>query len=155
VDRPWVVVEGEGARAEDTGRVEALARATGARPVRLDADAHDAAVAAISHLPLVIAAALVESVAAGGAGDWPLARSLAASGWSDTTRLAKGDAEMGAGILATNAIAVADRLRALRETVDAWIAALDPGTAVDPAADPAALRARLEAARRLLLEEPS
>jgi prephenate dehydrogenase len=146
VDRPWVVVPGGDARAVDVERVEALARATGARPVRLGADEHDAAVAAISHLPLVVAAALVESVAEHGR-DWPIARSLAATGWSDMTRLAKGDPEMGAGILSTNAPAVLARLRAMRDALDGWIERLG----LD-AADPE-LRDRLESVRRSLLDE--
>ena len=108
-----------------------LARACHARPVAMDAAEHDAAVAAISHLPLVLAAALVEAVS-GPAGapraDWPQAADLAAGGWRDMTRLARGDAAMGAGILATNGPAVAARLRDLRAVIDDWLAALErPG----------------------------
>ena len=44
------------------------------------------------------------------------------------TRLARGDAAMGAGILATNGPAVAARLRDLRAVIDDWLAALErPG----------------------------
>lgn len=146
VDRPWVIVPGGLARTADVERVEALARATGARPVRLDAAAHDQAVAAISHVPLVVAAALVEAVAEAGQG-WPVARSLAATGWSDMTRLAKGDPEMGAGILATNGPAVAGSLRAVRAAIDAWIERLERD-----AGEPA-VRGRLEAAREAILGE--
>jgi len=153
VDRPWVVVPGTGSREVDLDRVVALATAVGARPVRMIAAEHDAAVAAISHLPLVAAAALVEAVAAGERNheDWPLARALAASGWGDMTRLARGDPEMGAGILDTNRRAVADRLRAYRAAIDGWIEALEGEHADDAtAADAAGLRSRLEAAREAL-----
>jgi len=153
VDRPWVVVPTRAAREVDVDRVAALAGATGARPIRMTAREHDAAVAAISHLPLVAAAALVEAVAMSedGAADWPLARALAASGWSDMTRLARGDAEMGAGILDTNRTAVAARLRAYRDVIDGWIEALEGGRAdAANAADAAGLRSRLEAAREAL-----
>ena len=145
VGRPWVVVPGSGAGSDDVARVEALALAVGARPVRLAAEAHDRAVAAISHLPLVVAVALVEAVAGGA--DWPTASDLVASGWGDMTRLARGDPEMGAGILATNAVEVAGRLRDLRNALDAWIGALDGGPA-RPDAD--ALRDRLAGARARL-----
>ena len=64
-DRPWVVVPGR-ADADAVARVEALAKACGANPFTLDARAHDAHVAAISHLPLVVSAALVEAVAGDG-----------------------------------------------------------------------------------------
>jgi prephenate dehydrogenase len=151
VDRPWVVVPGTHARPRDLAAVQALATATGARPRRMAAGEHDVAVAAISHMPLVVAAALVESVAGGGdAEGWATARELAANGWRDMTRLSKGDSEMGAGILATNAAAVAVRLRAMRDTLDAWIEQLEG----DPAgAGPAALRRRLDAARAALTNE--
>jgi prephenate dehydrogenase len=105
-------------------------------------------VASISHLPLVVAAALVESVAGRSVGgsSWPLARRLAATGWSDMTRLAKGDPEMGAGILATNADAVTTSLRDLRRTLDTWIELLEAGAEVH-APD---LQGRLRAARNAL-----
>ena len=119
VARPWVVVPGDPVDTVAVERVEALARATGAHPVRMEAAAHDAAVALISHLPILAAAALVEA-AAGAAGepwraDWPEAAALAASGWRDATRLARGDTEMGAGIAATNAVALAARVRRIRK----------------------------------------
>lgn len=150
VGRPWVVIPARVADGDAIERVESMVRATGARPVRMDAAAHDAAVAAISHLPLVAAAALVE-VAAGAAGeaapqDWPVAAVLAASGWRDATRLARGDPEMGAGIAATNAAALAARLHAYRERLDEWLALLE---ATGPAGlpDEAAIRARFAATR--------
>ena len=149
VARPWVVVPGDPVDTVAVERVEALARATGAHPVRMEAAAHDAAVALISHLPILAAAALVEA-AAGAAGepwraDWPEAAALAASGWRDATRLARGDTEMGAGIAATNAVALAARVRAYRDRLDAWLALLE-ATGPDGLPDEAAIRARLDAA---------
>jgi prephenate dehydrogenase len=150
VDRPWVVVAGRAARPADVERVEWLARAAGANPIRMSADEHDRAVAAISHLPLVLSAALVEAVAGEGTGlarsDWPTARALASSGWRDMTRLARGDVDMGAGIAATNAAPLAARLRDVRAVLDAWIADLD--AAVGGASlDATAIAARLRDAR--------
>jgi prephenate dehydrogenase len=129
--RPWVVVPGSPDDGAATLAVETLAVACGAQPVRLGAAEHDALVAAISHLPLVLAAALVEAVA-GRPGaepaDWPLARGLAASGWRDMTRLARGDVAMGAGIAATNAPALAERIRAVQAVLDRWLEELErPG----------------------------
>jgi prephenate dehydrogenase len=137
--------------------VQSLARAAGARAVTMDAAEHDAAVAAISHLPLVAAAALVESVASDTAG-WAAARPLSASGWRDMTRLARGDLDMGAGILATNAGLIAERLRAYRDVIERWLDDLDriaEGRAASPAGGPeqasvARVRARLAAARDVL-----
>ena len=132
VGRPWVIVPTSDADLAAVERVERLAVACGARPVRLGAAAHDRAVAGISHLPLVVAAALVEAVAgngsAGSSADWPTAAGLAATGWGDTTRLARGDVTMGAGIIATNAPAIAERVRELVVALDGWLAELErPG----------------------------
>jgi prephenate dehydrogenase len=143
-DRPWVVVPSGDAPADE--RVVAVATACRARPVLMHADEHDRIVAGISHLPLVVAAALVEAVA-GGSGaeraDWPLAQTLTAGGWRDMTRLARGDATMGAGILATNGDAVAERIRALVTVLEDWATALE--RAGDD--DEARLADRLRAAR--------
>ena len=70
-DRPWVIVQAT-ADADAVDRVEELVGAVGAHPMRLAADVHDAAVAGISHLPLILAAALVEAVAGSGSDtrDW-------------------------------------------------------------------------------------
>jgi prephenate dehydrogenase len=134
VDRPWVIVPDDDAEAVE--RVEALATATGARPLRMTAAAHDDAVAAISHLPLIAAAAIVEAVA--GPSSDPARRSaaaeLAASGWRDITRLARGDVAMGAGIVLTNAPAIAPRVRDLIRVLEAWLAELERTGGPDEAA---------------------
>lgn len=142
--RPWVVVPSSRVPG-GTERVEELVRACGARPVRLDADEHDRVVAGISHLPLVLAAALVETVVGPPGGpdraDWAVARELAATGWTGMTRLAQGSPSMAADIVLTNGPAIAGRLLDLRERIDAWLALLDgePGSA--------ALEERFRAAR--------
>jgi len=148
-DRPWVVVEPP--RADDPegrDRVEAMATATGARVIRMAADEHDRLVAAISHLPLVLSAALVEAVA-GRVGDarpdWPAAETLAAGGWASMTRLARGDVEMGTGIAITNAAEIAARLRDVRSVLDGWLAELER----DGGPDTDSIRARLASARSL------
>jgi len=155
IGRPWVMAPARGGREADVARVEWLARAVGATPVRMAPGDHDRIVAAISHVPLVVAAALVEAVAGTSADDapdgsrgWIEARTLAASGWAGMTRLASGDPDMGAGILATNAAEVVGRLRDLQRVLDSWIDDLErrPG-------DGNHLRDRLAAARARL-EEP-
>jgi prephenate dehydrogenase len=68
-------------------RVAEVALATGAEVVPVTAAEHDAAVAAVSHVPHLLAAAL--AAAAGEAG--PLALSLAAGSFRDGTRVAGSD----------------------------------------------------------------
>ena len=154
VERPWVICA-DGAPAERVNLVERLVRATGGRPVRMSAEAHDAAVAAISHLPLVVSAALVEAVSGIRGGepdpDWPAARALAASGWRDMTRLARGDAAMGAGIAATNEDMLAGRIRSLRAALGGWLEELERRGGPDAAS----LEARFAAVRAALAaDEP-
>ena len=147
-DRRWVIVPAT-ADAEAVGRVEDLARAVGGHPMRLAADVHDAAVAGISHLPLVLAAALVETVAGSGSDTlegWPVASQLAASGWRDMTRLATGDVTMGTGIIVTNPGPVADRIRDVVAVLEEWLADLDR----DGGPDADAIARRLRGARERL-----
>jgi prephenate dehydrogenase len=143
--RPWVIVPPEPADPAAVARVAALAAACGARPIQLTADVHDAAVAAISHMPLVVSMALAESMVL--EPDWETARQLAAGGWAGMTRLARGDTTMGVGILATNGPATAERLTAVRNVIDGWIRYLGGGDA-----DPAALDARVRMVHDLALE---
>ncbi|HEX7950355.1 MAG TPA: prephenate dehydrogenase/arogenate dehydrogenase family protein [Candidatus Limnocylindrales bacterium] len=150
VGRPWVIVPGRLADPGDVARVGSLARACGAETIEMDAETHDLAVAGISHLPLLLSAALSESVAGTLPGEpregWATASKLAASGWRDMTRLARGDPRMGAGIAATNAFALSGRLRDLRSVLDSWQDELDaPG-----GPDELAIEARLRAARARL-----
>jgi hypothetical protein len=75
------------------------------------------------------------------------------------TRLARGDAAMGADIVATNARPIAGHLRAYREAIDGWLAALDAMTAEDQPVEPSEatvgqLRDRLAAAKAELEREP-
>lgn len=150
VGRPWVLVPGSVANPGDVARVESLARACGAETIEMDAEVHDQAVAGISHLPLLLSAALAEAVSGTDPGEaapgWATASRLAASGWRDMTRLARGDPRMGAGIAATNGPALAGRLRDLRAVLDRWQSELDaPG-----GPDAAAIEERLRAARSRL-----
>ena len=81
----------------------------GCRVVRLAAEEHDACVALISHLPHVVAGALVLNAAAQN----PHAFSVVGPGFRDSTRVASGPPEMWAGILRENAAAVTSALDAL------------------------------------------
>jgi prephenate dehydrogenase len=126
-DRPWVVTEP--VEGGDPGLVDELATAVGARPLHMNSADHDEVVAAISHLPLLTSVALVEAVL--GTGEEPdpteieLLRALAATGWRDTTRLARGDPDMATGIATTNGAALAARLRAYRGRLDEWLTLLE------------------------------
>ncbi|MBB6735741.1 prephenate dehydrogenase [Cohnella zeiphila] len=74
---------------------------TRAKVVAIDADSHDAIVGAISHLPHIIAVALVNQVASYNEAN-DLYRRLAAGGFRDITRIASGDPIVWRDILTNN-----------------------------------------------------
>jgi len=90
--------------------VHAFTTSLGARVLSLDAASHDEAVAIVSHVPHVTAAALVRLAASRAEGaDADLLR-LAAGGFKDMTRVAAGSPELWTGICLDNAEALASGL---------------------------------------------
>jgi len=87
--------------------------ALGARVSSLDPETHDRTVAAISHLPHLIACALVD----GAARAEPAALEFAARGFRDTTRIAGGDPDMWAEIFLANRDALTATVEAFREAL--------------------------------------
>ena len=99
----------------------ALVEAIGARPLWLDAAEHDRLVAAVSHLPAVLAATLMRL--AGDERQW----TVSASGFRDAARLAGSDPRMMLDILLTNREAVLAALGAAQADLAAFAAALAAG----------------------------
>jgi prephenate dehydrogenase len=79
----------------------------------MDSHRHDRTVAAISHLPYLLSAALVATVKGEGERDGAVWQ-LAAGGFRDTSRLAASDLSMMGDILSTNTQAVATLLARFR-----------------------------------------
>jgi prephenate dehydrogenase len=99
--------------------------ALGARVSSLDPETHDRTVAAISHLPHLIACALVD----GAARVEPSALELAARGFRDTTRIAAGDPDMWTEIFLANRDALSASVEAFREALADLQRAIDAGQA--------------------------
>jgi prephenate dehydrogenase len=114
----------------------------GARVTALDPETHDRAVAAISHLPHLVACALVDAVVR----DAPGALPIAARGFRDTTRIAAGDPRMWQEIFLANAAPLADVLGSFRRALDELQALIETG---DPDVVEQAL-ARIKVAREAL-----
>lgn len=106
---PYVLTE-----AEDAGEARALDALTdtlelfGARVRVMKPDAHDRALALVSHLPQLVSCALAAAVE--GRADSDSLADLAGAGYRDTTRLAASPWGVWRDILATNAENVADAL---------------------------------------------
>lgn len=100
--------------------------ACGARVQTLEADAHDQVLSAVSHLPHLLAYALVAQIA--DASDAELKFALAGGGFRDFTRIAASSPEMWRDIAIANRDALLADLDAYRGRLDAlrtWIAAGD------------------------------
>jgi len=112
----WLLTPSVDTDASAYGAVHALVSSLGARVISVDAESHDEAVAIVSHVPHVAAAALVD-LAAMHAGDGGELLRLAAGGFKDTTRIAAGSPDLWTGICLDNADALAEGLSELREVL--------------------------------------
>jgi prephenate dehydrogenase len=113
--------------ADALAQVEALWRAVGANVQRMDADEHDRIFAAISHLPHLLAFALVAQIAAEPDGARKLG--FAGAGFRDFTRIAASSPTMWRDIALANRAALANELHGHRALLDRLQQALDAGDA--------------------------
>lgn len=120
-------------------RVRALWEAVGARVEELAPDVHDTILARVSHVPHLVAYALVAAAAGSRAAGHDL-MAYAGSGFRDTTRIAGSPAEVWRDIALANAPAVLEALGEFR-------AALARLESLVAAGDGAGLEAELAAAR--------
>ena len=145
--RPWVVTPTADSDEEALAVVRALAESVGAHWLACTGPEHDQAVALISHLPVLVSAALLSSVdrqsaAVGGAALSELVRLLASSGFADTTRVGGGNPELGTLMARCNREAVVAALAGYRRSLDGLEALLNDQ-------DWPGLRAELEHCQRL------
>jgi len=98
---------------EDVERVSAAWRACGARVVQMDAAVHDGVFAAVSHLPHMLAYALVDDIAA--RDNAQTLFSFAAGGFRDFTRIASSSPEMWRDIALGNRDALLEEIDRFRD----------------------------------------
>ena len=129
IGRPWVLVTDHGTvqvDAEHALKIRNLAVDMGATPVLMTASEHDAAVAAVSHVPQLVSslvAARLENLDAS-------ALALAGQGIRDVTRIAASDPRLWTAIIMGNAQPVSELLNLIREDLDTLIAGISPDTVV-------------------------
>lgn len=92
----WILTPTRKSSTAAKERITALVKETGAKPVRIEAAEHDRHVAVLSHLPHLVAAALVEL---GADVESP---EVAAGSWRDLTRVGGVDPELWSQILSGN-----------------------------------------------------
>ena len=113
--------------ASAVAAVESLWRAVGCRVERMDAAEHDRVFAAVSHLPHLLAFALVAQIAASPDGTRKLG--MAGAGFRDFTRIAASSPAMWRDICVANRAALGAELDSFRYLLDDLQAALDRGDA--------------------------
>ncbi|NBW97560.1 MAG: prephenate dehydrogenase [Planctomycetia bacterium] len=118
--RVAVVTPGRSTPAADVEAVGGFWAALGATVFVMPPKEHDRLLAATSHAPHVIAAALAATTP-------HEARNLTAGGWRDTTRIAAGDPDLWADILLDNAAAVAKALSRVASAAEKILFALEKG----------------------------
>ena len=121
--RLTVVCPGEGAPL-----VSDLWKTVGAEVVEMSPETHDAMLAATSHLPHMIAAALARSVAGG---DPAQKADFCGTGFKDTTRVASGSADMWVDIIDTNRAALEAELGRFHNELEGLIKILHDGNGDD------------------------
>lgn len=122
------MVVADGASTADLMAAEEMLAEMGAEVIRMTAAEHDAAVAMISHLPQVLAAALVNEAA-----DRTRALDLAAGSFRDLTRVAASDPDLWVDLLSNNRAEVIAAIDDLLVRLNSVSSALDDD-------DPVAIR---------------
>jgi len=102
----YCLTPSEKASPESIDAVVGMARNLGAIPFLIDPQEHDDLVAGISHLPMLLSAALVSLTT--GSPSWSKMSKLASSGYHDLTRLASGNPEVNSHICLSNQDAIVD-----------------------------------------------
>jgi prephenate dehydrogenase len=102
----YCLTPSEKASPESTDRVVNMIKKLGAVPFFIDAREHDKLVAGISHLPILLSAALVSLTT--NSSTWSKMSRLASSGYHDLTRLASGNPEVNSHICLSNEQAIVD-----------------------------------------------
>ncbi|MGD9696887.1 MAG: prephenate dehydrogenase/arogenate dehydrogenase family protein [Thermoleophilia bacterium] len=122
----WFLTPAAEARPELFERLHALVASVGARPVAIDAGVHDRLMALVSHLPHVLASALINQ-AADTAPEGRQALRSAGPSFTDLTRVAGSNPPLWADILLANRDAVLEAMDAYATRLDEVAAALRRG----------------------------
>lgn len=122
VDRPYVLTPTTTTPATAIALVAEIVSAIGAKIYYCQPEQHDRAVSWISHLPVMVSAALIAACL--GETDpavLQLAQNLASSGFRDTSRVGGGNPELGVMMAEHNRPALLDSLQQYRHNLDELI----------------------------------
>jgi prephenate dehydrogenase len=143
----WILCPDENTNPEVFTRLHEFVTLLGARGISLPREEHDSAIAIVSHVPHIVASALVQLAGANAGQNNEIFR-LAAGGFKDTTRIAAGSPELWSGIALDNREAVAQGLSQFKQIVTGFEQSIARQNASD-------LTAKLQSAAQLRKSIPS
>src|SRR3989339_216075 len=108
-DKTYLLTQTKKTNQQALKQVEELAGLLGAKILKIDPTEHDRVVAAISHMPIAIAAALVNTIAEHKHHQKEMI-TCASTGFRDTTRIASGDPALGLDMFLSNNEAVLEMI---------------------------------------------
>ncbi len=114
----YCLTPSENTSPKSIAAVTRMVKKLGAEPFFIDAEEHDNLVAAISHLPMLLSAALVSLTTKNPS--WLKMSKLAASGYHDLTRLASGNPEVNSHICLTNQEAIVNWIDKFSQELDSY-----------------------------------
>jgi prephenate dehydrogenase len=113
--KAWVLTRTSRTSQKALEKMKQVVGWLGGSALEMDPKTHDLVVAGISHLPLAVAAALVNAIA--GESEKELMAKTAASGFRDTTRIASGDPILGVDMFTTNKKAVLKMIGSFKKSL--------------------------------------
>ncbi len=118
-NKPWVATPDETTDNDALTVVKNLAISLGSDWITTDAETHDQAVALISHLPVYISASLLKSVNEERNNKVStLAKTIASSGFKDTTRVGGGNPDLGVAMARYNSEKILETFTTYRASID-------------------------------------
>ena len=115
-DAPYVLTPTATTPPQALTKIEEIARSLGSQIYTCSPQDHDRAVAGISHLPVMISAALIAACSADESA--PLAQRLASSGYRDTSRVGGGNPSLGVQMARYNRSQLLRSLLQYRQNLD-------------------------------------
>ena len=118
-NKPWVVTPSKETDQKALEIVHQIALLLGSQWISSEAQIHDETVGLISHLPVLISAALINTLRADAKPSvYSLAKSIASNGFADTSRVGGGNPELGVSMAKFNKKNIERHLASYRISLD-------------------------------------
>jgi arogenate dehydrogenase (NADP+) len=118
-NKPWVVTPDKATDQKALEVIHQISLSLGCRWISAEAEIHDEAVGLISHLPVFISAALLNTLSEDiNPSLYSLAKSIASSGFADTSRVGGGNPKLGVSMAKFNKKNLMKSLLCYRHSLD-------------------------------------